>query len=44
MSTSAVSSAATQKRSLDGAKQRRDRVRFERDWEAHKAEHDHHDD
>jgi putative FmdB family regulatory protein len=44
MSASAVSSAATQKRSLDGAKQRRDKVRFERDWETHKVEHQHHDD
>jgi putative FmdB family regulatory protein len=44
MSASSVSSASTQKRSLDGAKQRRDKVRFERDWEAHKAEHSHHDD
>jgi putative FmdB family regulatory protein len=44
MSASAVSSSSTQKRSLDGAKARRNKVRFERDWEAHKAEHDHHDD
>ena len=44
MSASAVSSSATQKRSLDGAKSRTDKVRFERDWEAHKQAHHHHDD
>jgi len=44
MSASSVSSSATQKRSLDGAKQRTDKVRFERDWEAHKQAHEHHDD
>jgi putative FmdB family regulatory protein len=44
ISASAVSSAGTQKRALDGAKARRDKVSFEREWEAHKTAHEHHDD
>lgn len=44
MSASAVSSGSTQKRALKGAKQRTDKVRFEREWESHKSAHDHHHD
>jgi putative FmdB family regulatory protein len=41
ISASAVSSSSTQKRALGKARQRTDKVRFEREWESHKAAHDH---
>jgi putative FmdB family regulatory protein len=44
MSASAVSSSETQRRSLKGAKQRKEKQSFEREWEAHKTAHQHHDD
>jgi putative FmdB family regulatory protein len=44
ISAPVVRSAATQKRNLEGAKRRREKQSFEREWEAHKAEHAHHDD
>jgi hypothetical protein len=41
MSAAALSSDSVRKRTLTGARKRVDKVRFEREWESHKAAHDH---
>ena len=43
MSPPAVSTEHTQRRALDRAKARVDKVKYDREYEAHKAMHDHHD-
>ena len=44
ISASAVSSADTRGRNLKGAQKRKEKQSFDREWEAHKTQHQHHDD